>query len=341
VTLVERLGLALVRPRAALAGAGNRDHAGRSGTDLLIAIAVMVVVTQLRAIVSAVWLGAAVEATLGLRALVQTLTDVLAIDLGFLLLGTLAIWAASGPRRDLGRASDLSCVAVLPLVFVELVATVIVLALGLEVPRGVMTVLSLGAYMWTGVLVALAISVVRAPAPPVDATAAARRAGWGIVAVAAAGLVVQAVWMVRYIDTMQPVMAGEPAPPFALPRIEAKGALGPRVELESARGKVVVLDFWATWCGPCIASLPRLDAFARKHPEVVVLTVNLDDAEQARAIFDERGFSLTLLAADQDITRRYSVTAIPHTVLIDPQGLVRAVHRGGSFDLEREIAALR
>jgi thiol-disulfide isomerase/thioredoxin len=340
VTLVERLGLALVRPRAALACAGDREHAGRSGTDLLIAIAVLVVVTQLRAIVSAVWLGAAVEVSLGLRAIVQTLTDVLAIDLGFLLLGALAIWAASGPRRNLGRASDLSCVAVLPLVFVELIATVIVLALGLDVPRGVMTGLSLTAYAWTGVLVALAIGVVRAPASPVEVTPLVRRAGWGIVAVAAAGLVVQAVWLVRYVDSMRPVLAGDPAPAFSLPRIEAKGARGPLVALEASRGKVVVLDFWATWCGPCLASLPRLDAFQRQHPEVVVLTINLDDPAGARALFDERRFSLTLLAADQDITTRYNVSAIPHTVLIDRQGLVRAVHRGGKLDLEREIAPL-
>jgi thiol-disulfide isomerase/thioredoxin len=339
--MIERLGLALVRPRAALAVAGDREHAGRSGTDLLIAIAVLVVVTQLRAIVSAVWLGAAVEATLGLRAIVQTLTDVLAIDLGFLLLGALVIWAASGPRRDLGRASDLSCVAVLPLVFVELVATVIVLALGLDVPRGVMTGLSLVAYTWTGVLIALAISVVRAPTPSIEATPVARKAGWALAGVVAAGLVVQAIWFVRYVDTMRPVMAGDPAPAFELPRIEAKGTLGSKVALASSRGKVVVLDFWATWCHPCLASLPRLEAFQRQHPEVAVMTINLDDPAEARAIFDQRGFSMALLAADQDVAGRYNVGPIPHTVVIDPQGQVRAVHRGGKLDLEREIAPLR
>lgn len=342
MTLVARLGLALVKPRAALATAGDREHAGRSGTDLLIAILVLVVVTQLRAIVSAVWLGAAVEATLGLRAIVQTLTDVLAIDLGFLLLGALAIWAASGPRRDLGRASDLSCVAVLPLVFVELVATVVVLAFGLEVPRAVMSGLSLVAYAWTGVLVALAIAFVRAPAHTPDVvTPLVRRAGWGLVAVAAAGLVVQTVWLVRYFDKMRPVQVGDPAPLFELPRIEAKGALGPRVGLASARGKIVVLDFWATWCQPCLASLPRLEAFGRQHPEVTVMTINLDDAAEARAMFDERGFTMQLLAADRNVTDQYDVAAIPHTVVIDPQGLVRSVHRGGKLDLEREIAPLR
>lgn len=339
--MIERIGLALVKPRAALALAGDRHHAGRSGTDLLLAIVVLVVVTQLRALVSAVWLGAAVDATLGIRAIVQTLTDVLAIDLGFLVLGALIIWAAAGPRRDLGRASDLSCVAVLPLIVVELVATIAVLAFDLAVPRVAMTALSLAAYAWCGVLVTLAVLEARGTPSNVQASPLARRAGWAVAAVAAVGLVVQVVWLVRYLDRMRPVMAGDPAPEFALPRIEARGQLGSPVALSSARGKVVVLDFWATWCQPCIASLPRLEAFQRKHPEVAVITINLDDAAEARAHFDQRGYTLQLLAADEHVTDRYDVAAIPHTVVIDQLGIVRHVTRGGKLDLEREIAPLR
>jgi thiol-disulfide isomerase/thioredoxin len=339
--MLARLGLALVRPRDALAIAGNRDHAGRSGTDLLLAILVLVLVTQARGIVSAIWLASVVEVSLGARALVQLLTDALAIDLGFLVIGALVIWAAAGPRRELGRASDLACVAVLPLVFVDGIATIVVLALGLEVPRVAMTVLSLVAYAWTGALIALAAVEARRAARPFEASPLARRAGWAVAGVTLAGLVIQGIWVARSLDGMRPVTTGDPAPEFALPRIEAKGALGPTVALSAHRGKVVVLDFWATWCQPCVRALPRLQALQARHPEIAVITINMDEPDEARALFDEAGYTLTLLAADQEVTDRYDVGPIPHTVVIDPHGLVRRVHRGGKLDLEREIASVR
>ncbi len=341
MSLLARLGLAVVRPRDALAVAGNREHAGRSGSDLLVAMLVLVLVTQARAIFSAIWLASAVELSLGARAVVQLLTDTVAIDLGFLVLGALVIWAAAGPRRELGRAADLACVAVLPLVFVDGLATVIVLAFGLEVPRAAMTVLSLGAYTWTGALVALGAIEARRAARAVEASPLGKRAGWAIAGITLAGLVVQGVWIARSLDGMRPVGSGDLAPEFALPRIEAKGALGAKVALSSQRGKIVVVDFWATWCQPCVRSLPRLQALQARHPDVSVIAINMDEPADARELFDESGYTLTLLAADPDVIDRYDVGPIPHTVLIDPQGRVRLVHRGGKLDLEREISALR
>jgi thiol-disulfide isomerase/thioredoxin len=342
MTIVARLGLALVRPRAALAVAGGRDHAGRSGTDLLLAIVLLVLATQLRTFVQAIWLGAAVEPVLGIRATVQILTDVLAIPLGILVLGALAIWAAAGPRRDLGRASDLACVAVLPLIVIDLIATTFVVALELQVTRAMMSALSLVAYGWTAALLALAAVEARRPSPSaVTAGRLAKPAGWVLVAFVAAGLAVQAVWIARNFDHVRPVVAGDPAPEFALPRIESQGAAGERVSLASLRGRIVVLDFWATWCQPCLHALPRLQAFQDRHPDIAVVTINIDDPAEARALYDERRYTLTLLAGDAQTSDRYDVSAIPHTVLIDRDGLVRKVMRGGKLDLEREIAGLQ
>jgi thiol-disulfide isomerase/thioredoxin len=339
--MLARLGLAIVRPRDALTLAGNREHAGRSGTDLLVAMLVLVLVTQARAIVSSIWLASAVELSLGARAIVQLLTDAVAIDLGFLVIGALVIWAAAGPRRELGRAADLACVAVLPLVFVDGIATIIVLAAGVEVPRVLMTVLSLGAYTWTGALVALGALEARKVSRAIQVSPLGRRTGWAVAAITLVGLVVQGVWIARSFDGMRPVGSGDPAPEFALPRIEAKGALGPKVTLSAQRGKIVVVDFWATWCQPCVRSLPRLQALQTRHPDIAVSTINMDEPAEARDLFDEAGYTLTLLAANPEVVDHYDVGPIPHTVVIDPQGRVRLVHRGGKLDLEREISSLR
>jgi thiol-disulfide isomerase/thioredoxin len=137
---------------------------------------------------------------------------------------------------------------------------------------------------------------------------------------------------------VRPMTPGDPAPQLALPRITGANQLGETVSLPA--GKVTVLDFWATWCGPCLKSMPHLDALARRHPEIAVLAINIDDPAEAWALFDERKYAMTLLAGDRATSDRYGVSAIPHTVVIDRNGNVRRVFRGGAMDLEREVQAL-
>src|ERR1043165_9117130 len=118
VGMLGRLGLAIVAPRMALAVAGNRKHAGRSGTDLMLALAVLVIATGLHGVVVALWMGAAVDPMLGLRAIVGVLTVTLTRDLALLVVGALALFVVS--RKDIGRAFDLACVAMIPVVVFEL-----------------------------------------------------------------------------------------------------------------------------------------------------------------------------------------------------------------------------
>lgn len=337
--LVERIGLALVRPRSALAIAGDRRHAGRSGSDLLVAIFVLLAATQLRALIAAGWLGVAVDGALGVRAVVHALTDALVVVLVCLVVGAVIIYGASGRTRDLGRSFDFACVTALPLLFVDLAASLVVYAAQLTVSPTIMWVLSGASYAWAGVLVVLAcLEARRATAPAIGDLALPRRAGWGVVAVAVAGVIVQAIWVAGHLERVRPMTPGDPAPQFALPRITGAHELGPPVSLTP--GKVTVVDFWATWCGPCLQAMPRLDALARAHPDIVVLAINIDDASQAWALFDERKYAMTLLAGDQETSDRYGVAAIPHTVVIDRAGNVRRVFRGNAPNLEREVAAL-
>ncbi|HEU0036319.1 MAG TPA: TlpA disulfide reductase family protein [Kofleriaceae bacterium] len=343
-SFVTRLGLAVARPRWALAIAGDRAAAGRSGTDFVAVMLVLLLATQLRGIVGSVWLGAVVDASLGLRALTHILTRALTLDLGFLVIGALLLFAVAGAKRNLGRAFDLACVAALPLLLVDLGATVIVRALDVEVPPPLGWALAAGSWAWTGALLALASRTARvAPqrkivvAPPVAVVG--KRAGWGVLAVAMIGIAVQASWILRFHEALRPVEAGQEAPPIVLPAIEAGGTLGAPVSLAASRGQIVVVDFWATWCKPCLEALPRLEALHRR-PDVVVLAVNLDDPEAARAMFDQAHFTMQLVADDGQASERYAVTSIPHTVVIDREGHVVRVARGAVGDLAATIDGL-
>jgi len=340
-----RLGLAVLHPRWALTVAADRRHAGRSGSDLIAAIVLLLVATRLGRLATAVWLGVAVDAGLGVRAVTHVLSGALTVTLGLLVLGAAAVFAAAGPRRNLGRAFDLACVAALPLVFVDLVATVAVRAAGLGAVPGVGWLLSGLAFGWMGALIARATRTARTqptrvPDPPARAMRA-RWLGWGIIAVAVLGVMEQTMQIAENPDLVKPMTSGDPAPAFALPRIDPTGKLAERVALAQSRGKVTVLDFWATWCGPCLVAMPRLEKLARSHPDVAVLAINLDDAVAARAVFNEHGYTMTLLADDSDVRDRYGVSSIPHTVIIDRSGVVRHVVRGSGTDLAALVEPLR
>jgi len=342
-----RLGLAITEPRWALAAAADRAHAGRSGSDLIAVIALVLAATQLRGLASAVWLGVSVGAELGIRVAVKVLGGALGLPVTLFVLGALVVFALAGPRRNLGRSFDLACVAALPLLFVNLAATVAVRTAGIAaLPPIVGVLLSAMSLGWMGAVLALAvrparIAPVRVPAPPAPLVRRARRVGAVVVAVVALGAVVQAVWISDNLELVKPMHTGEPAPELALPEIDAAGALGDRVMLASTRGKVTVLDFWATWCKPCLMSMPRLEKLAHASPDVVVLAINLDDAVAARALFDQRGYKMRLLAGSDDISERYGVSSIPHTVIIDRRGVVREVVRGTGTDIAALVETIR
>ncbi|MBW1880503.1 MAG: TlpA family protein disulfide reductase, partial [Deltaproteobacteria bacterium] len=121
--------------------------------------------------------------------------------------------------------------------------------------------------------------------------------------------------------------AGQPAPAFDL---EDLGVA--RVDLESLRGKVVVLNFWATWCGPCRAELPLLDALNTEHADdgVVVLGVNIDRRPQkAAAVWRRLGIQMrSAWDEQQQVVAVYDPPAMPTTYVIDPEGTVRWVEEG-------------
>jgi thiol-disulfide isomerase/thioredoxin len=135
------------------------------------------------------------------------------------------------------------------------------------------------------------------------------------------------------------VKVGAPAPAFVGPAFD-----GSTIDLTALRGKVVIVHVWASWCPPCRAEMPALDAFARAHPgAVAVVALSADarrDLPKARQIM--AAFSYPAAAReDARIDGFGQPSSLPITWLIDPQGVVRAVFtpRQGLITRERLEAA--
>ncbi|HEY5935384.1 MAG TPA: TlpA disulfide reductase family protein [Kofleriaceae bacterium] len=340
-----RIGMAILHPGQALGLVGDRRHQGRSSSDLFAMILLVVLATRLAPMVEATWHATAISISHGFRFGLHTLTRMLTFDLAFLVVAALVLWLAAGPRRNLSRAFDFACVVVLPLLLVELVATAVVTVLEIEVPRAIGWGLTGLAASWSAALIALAIRPIRrtAVSAPSPATVQrGRRAGLGVLALVVIGLATQAIWVVRNWELMRPVTEDMRAPAFALPTIGPGGHDGPMRQLADYSGKIIVLDFWATWCEPCLRSLPKLDALARGR-DVAVLAINIDDDPvDARKLFDREHYVMELLV-DHALTvkRRYNVVTIPHTVVIDPQGIVRFVARGKTAGVAAAVDDVR
>jgi peroxiredoxin len=118
-----------------------------------------------------------------------------------------------------------------------------------------------------------------------------------------------------------------PAPDFSL-----KDTSGKIVSLKDLRGKYVLIDFWATWCPPCLMSIPELVSLHEKYEkkDLVVLGISLDDLDKVDSrtltrFRDQHRIGYTILRADQNVVRDYSGSegmAIPTMFLVDREGQI-------------------
>lgn len=131
--------------------------------------------------------------------------------------------------------------------------------------------------------------------------------------------------------------AGDTAPEFSAP-----GLSGGTVSLSSYRGKVVYLDFWASWCAPCAQALPALDRLRQefKPGDFQVIAVNVDRKPSAAKAFLRKrpvGYP-SALDPEGSLPERFGVESMPTSFLIDRDGVVRHVQRGFR---ESDVADLR
>lgn len=123
------------------------------------------------------------------------------------------------------------------------------------------------------------------------------------------------------------VSTGRAAPDFTLRTLD-----GPNLRLQEQRGRVVLLNFWATWCGPCRQEMPHLNRLYDKYRAAgfTLLGVNIDDdARNAAGLSTKLGLKFpVLLDTDKKVSHLYDLATMPSTVLIDRDGRVRFVHLG-------------
>jgi thiol-disulfide isomerase/thioredoxin len=122
-------------------------------------------------------------------------------------------------------------------------------------------------------------------------------------------------------------LISQPAPDFAL-----RSFGGENVRLSEHLGEVVLINFWATWCGPCRQEMPLLDGIYAKYHRagLVLFSVNIDE-EQERAVEMARTLGVSypvLFDSRKEVSRSYDVGTMPLTVLVDREGVVRYVSEG-------------
>jgi cytochrome c biogenesis protein CcmG/thiol:disulfide interchange protein DsbE len=120
--------------------------------------------------------------------------------------------------------------------------------------------------------------------------------------------------------------------PDAAPAFQLRGLDGKPLSLESARGKVVLLNFWATWCGPCRAEIPDLIALQEKYAGkllIIGLTVDEDDAEVVKEAVARTGINYPVAMTSPEMRIKYGgISALPTSFVLDMQGRVVQKHEG-------------
>ena len=139
-----------------------------------------------------------------------------------------------------------------------------------------------------------------------------------------------------------PIIRGATAPLFSLPRLDGSEA----IEIETLRGRVVLLNFWATWCKPCEDEMPAMERLYQElRPEgFELLAISVDEAEESVREFQGRlGLSFPILMdPGQDVAKAYQAYRFPESLLVDRGGTVIERYIGPrDWDAEAYVGRIR
>ncbi len=131
--------------------------------------------------------------------------------------------------------------------------------------------------------------------------------------------------------------AADMAPDFTL-----KSSTGENIRLAEQRGQVVMLNFWASWCGPCREEMPLLDAMSKKYGPMgfTLYGINVDaDTADAKKVLEKIKVTYPVLFdPESKLSELYKVEGMPFSVVIDKKGQVRYIHKGYSLGDEKKYA---
>jgi peroxiredoxin len=134
---------------------------------------------------------------------------------------------------------------------------------------------------------------------------------------------------------------GTMAPDFALPDLA-----GNTVTMASLRGKLVVVDFWATWCPPCLFQIPILNSVQSHHRDagvvVIGVAVDVEGGEVVKPFAEENDIEYTVLLGDDGLARKFGARGFPALAIVAPDGRIDSVHVGliEEADLDQAIARI-